>query len=136
MKPAVKVLVIIAAVIGIIWAIVGFFGVAIGGGFVAAFKETKEAAQKTVETSAVIMMKLAGSFIAIVAGLIFGIISAGQEVNRIAGIVLSALLIICGVAATMWASYVAGPLYCLCGILALIANAAAKARMAEEKRNG
>jgi hypothetical protein len=126
MKTAVKILVIITAVIGIIWAIVGFFGVALGGGI----------ATKTMMASEMTMAKLAGSFIAIIAGLIFGIIAADKEVKQIAGIILSALLILSGVAATIWASFVAGPLYILSGILALIANSAIKPKVAEKKGNG
>jgi len=135
MKAAVKILVIIAAVVGIVWAIVGFFGLAFAGGTAAAFEKSKETAQKIVSTTAVAMMKLVGSFIVITAGLIFGIIASGKEVNRIAGIILGALLIICGVAATLWASYAAGPLYILCGILVLAANAAEKPKAAEEKKD-
>lgn len=126
MKTAVKILVIIAAVIGIIWAIVGFFGMAIGGGFLAAFEETEEAVQEIVEPSVMTMMKLVGSFVVIIAGLIFGVIASGKETKPVAGIVLSALLIVCGISATVWASYIAGPLYILCGILGLVANATAK----------
>ncbi len=133
MKTAIKILVIIAAVIGIVWAIVGFFGVAIGGGFLAAFEESDDAAREVVESSAMTMMKLVGTFVVIIAGLIFGVIASGKETKPVAGIVLSALLIVCGISATVWASYVSGPLYILCGILALVANATGKRSTAQNE---
>jgi hypothetical protein len=130
MKTAVKVLVIIAGVIGIIWPIVGFFGTAIGGSLAAVFAETEEAEREFFFGSISIMMKLLGSSIVVVAGLVFGIIAAGKEIRRVPGIVLSVLLIVSGVLATALASFVTGPMYVLAGILAVIANAVGRGRSA------
>ena len=72
------------------------------------------------------MLMMIGSFIAIIVGLIFGIISSNKETKRIKGIILSLLLLFSGIIATICASYVAGPIYILCGILALISNSTSK----------
>jgi hypothetical protein len=130
MKDAVRVLVIIAAVIGIIWSIVGFVVILFGGAFVAAGQETIgkniNAAEATETTSVNLMLMMIGSFIAIIVGLVLGIISSSKETKRISGIILSVLLLFSGIIATICASYVAGPMYVLCGILALISNSTSK----------
>ncbi|HOV39751.1 MAG TPA: hypothetical protein PLG79_13580 [Spirochaetales bacterium] len=130
MKDAVRLLVIIAAVIGIIWSIVGFIGILFGGAFVAAGQEAigknTTAAEATETTTVNLILMMIGSFIAIIIGLIFGIISSNKETKRIRGIILSLLLLFSGIIATICASYVAGPIYILCGILALISNSTSK----------
>ncbi len=135
MKTAIKVLVIIAFVIGVIWSIVGFFGVWFGGAIVASgqevFEEDSEAAAETTEATATIMLKMIGSFLVIIAGFIFGLISCGKEVKKATSITMGVLLIICGVLAIIWTSYVAGPLYILSGILASISGSSAKPLTAE-----
>jgi len=129
MKTAVRILVIIAGVVGIVWAIIGFFGVAAGGSISTVF-QTADEAKQTIEQSTTTMTKLIGSLIFVVAGLIFGTMASGKESKKVTGIVLSVLLILCGIITTSLASYVTGPIYVLCGILALIANAASKRSIA------
>ncbi len=136
MKTAVKVLVIIAGVVGIIWSIVGFFSILFGGAFIAAGQETigkdAVAAKQTASTSVSLMLKMIGSLVVVVAGLVFGIISSSKEIKPIPGIILAALLLGSGILATIWASYVAGPIYLLCGLLAIIANAISKGKATRE----
>lgn len=50
MKKAAKILCIIALVIGIIWAIVGFFGVWFGGATVSAFQDVTGDSSRATDT--------------------------------------------------------------------------------------
>ena len=69
MKKAAKILCIIAMIIGLIWAVVGFFGTWIGGAVVGAVQETvenSESANATMEKSVSIMLRLLGSFVVVI----------------------------------------------------------------------
>ncbi len=120
MKTAIKVLVIIGIIIGIIWSFLGFFGSAI----FAVIDQDKEAKYENVG------VKSALALVAIILGLVFGIIASGKTAGKGTTIVMGVLLGGSGLIATILYSYVAGPIYILGGFLAIIAGLVQKQKLA------
>ena len=125
MKSAIKILVIIACIIGIIWSLVGIFGGAFFGGIKAAFEEKQEA-EKTKEEYVNTSLRHIGSFIMVTIGLIFGIVGSGKKSKKITTIINGSLLLFCGIMAFTWLSYFAGSIYVLCGFLLIIVGLVSK----------
>ena len=128
MKTAIKVLVILGVIIGIIWSFFGFFGSAVFSvmeegltGEIAPGKETK------YENVGV---KSAFALVAIILGLVFGIIASGKTAGKGTTIVMGVLLGGSGIIATILYSLVAGPIYILGGLLAIIAGLVQKRKLA------
>ena len=103
MKTAIKVLVILGVIIGIIWSFFGFFG--------SALLSYEDLGVKSVF-----------ALVAIILGLVFGIIASGKTAGKGTTIVMGVLLGGSGLIATILYSYVAGPIYILGGFLAIIAG--------------
>ena len=117
MKTAVKVLVIIGAVIGFIWGIVAFFGRAFAGAMV----EIAEVEEGAEELKDVGVNAFVGFFVVIV-GLVFGLVCAREKSSKATTIVNGLLLLLCGIAATALQSWIAGPLYVVSGFLGFLAG--------------
>ncbi len=120
MKTAIKVLVILGIIIGIIWSFFGFFGSALFS-VITPDKETK---YENVGA------KSALALAAIILGLVFGIIASGKTAGKGTTIVMGILLGGSGLIATILYSYVAGPIYILGGFLAIIAGLVQKQKLA------
>lgn len=119
MKTAIKVLVIIGVIIGIVWSFFGFFG----SGVLMSFEKTfsgLEAEKEAKYTDAAVRSVFA--LILIIVGLVFGIIASKKATGKITTIIMGVLLGACGITATILYSYIAGPIYALCGLLAIIAG--------------
>jgi len=129
MKTAIKVLVIIGVIIGIIWSFVGFFG---AGAFLGIEKgltgEVSEEKQSKYENVGV---RSAFALMAIIVGLVFGIIASVKTSGKVTMIVMGVLLGGSGIIATILYSYVAGPIYILGGFLAIIAGLVQKRKVLE-----
>jgi len=117
MKTASKILIIIGSIIGILWSIIGFFSVWFGGAVAITL-------DKNIKTEDVtdIMLKMIGSFIVIIIGLILGIIAANKKTKKITTIILGILLLSSGILATVWHSYATGPIYILSSLLLILAG--------------
>lgn len=128
MKKAIKILTIIGGVVGIIWSIVQFFTLLFGGAIVAATKDTigSGGGRQVMESAKSGMLASIGSIIAVIVGLIFGILASGKKIGRMPTIIHGFLLLVAGVLATIWHSYVAGPMYILGALLAILAGAMMK----------
>ena len=120
MKTAIKVLVIIGVIIGIIWSFFGFFGTAFFSGMEKGL--TGEIAPDKEAKYADVGVKSVIAFVAIILGLVFGIIASGKTAGKGTTIVMGVLLGGSGIIATILYSFVAGPIYILGGFLAIIAG--------------
>ncbi len=112
MKTAVRVLVIIGAVIGFIWGIVAFFGSAFG----AAIVEESSEELKDIGVNAFV------AFFVVIVGFVFGIVCAREKSSKATTIVNGLLLLLCGIAATALQSWIAGPIYVVGGFLGFLAG--------------
>ena len=128
MKTAIKVLVLLGVIIGIIWSFLGFFGSA----FFAGMEEglTGEIAPGKEAKYVNVGVKSAFALVAIILGLVFGIIASGKTVGKGTTIVMGVLLGGSGIIATILYSFVAGPIYILGGFLAIIAGLVQKQKLA------
>ncbi len=128
MKTAIKVLVIIGVIIGIIWSFLGFFGSA----FFSVWEEglTGEISPDRAAKYENVGVKSAFALVAIILGLVFGIIASGKTAGKGTTIVMGILLGGSGLIATILYSYVAGPIYILGGLLAIIAGLVQKRKLA------
>ena len=125
MKTAVRVLVIIAAVIGFIWSVTIFSGGILTGGIEGALTELTEGkaeSEKVVEIYATAITKTIFASIFIIAGLVFGIVCSEAKSSKTTTIVNSLLLLLCGIAATALQSWIAGPLYIISGFLGFLSG--------------
>ena len=120
MKTAIKVLVIIGVIIGIIWSFLGFFGAAFFMGMEEGLTGSIETEKEAKYTD--VAVKSAFALMAIIIGLVFAIIASKKATGKITTIVMGVLLGGCGIGATVLYSYVAGPIYVLCGLMAVIAG--------------
>lgn len=127
MKKAVKILIIITCIIGIIWSLIGIVGGILLGGFNAAFEDSQKSSEVKIEKYTNSVMKHIGSFFLICFGLIFGIVATAEKTKKILSIANSIFLLLCGIFATILLSYLCGPLYILCGLLIIINNLITKA---------
>ncbi len=128
MKKAAKILCIIAMIIGLIWAVVGFFGTWIGGAVVGAVQETvenSESANATMEKSVGIMLKLLGSFVVVIIGGVLGIVGANKKPS-LNPIILGILTFMCGYLLFPLSNYVAAALYLVAGLLLFLAGVTTK----------
>ena len=128
MKTAIKVLVIIGVIIGIIWSFLGFFGSAV-------FSVMEEGLTGEISPDKAVKyenvgVKSAFALVAIILGLVFGIIASGKTAGKGTTIVMGILLGGSGLIATILYSYVAGPIYILGGLLAIIAGLVQKQKLA------
>lgn len=126
MKSASKILSIIACVIGILWSVIGFFTVALGAGFMSAsakMNNQQAQASQAINTGATIMLALIGALIMIIVGMIFSAVGNAEQASPKKSLVNDLLLLFCGILATAWHSYVAGPIYIISGILTTCAGA-------------
>ncbi len=112
MKTAVRVLVIIGAVIGFIWGIVAFFGSAFG----AAIVEESSEELKDIGVNAFV------AFFVVIVGFVFCIVCAREKSSKATTIVNGLLLLLCGIAATALQSWIAGPIYVVGGFLGFLAG--------------
>jgi len=130
MKKAAKILCIIALIIGLIWATVGFFGSWIGGAVVATGQEflgnDSAGADSTMETSVNIMLRLLGSFVVVIIGGVLGIVGASKEPSKLKPTILGILTFICGFVLFPLSNYVAAALYLVAGLLLLLAGLTTK----------
>ena len=130
MKTAVRVLVIIAAVIGFIWSVTIFSGGILTGGIEGALTELTEGkaeSEKVVEIYATVITKVIFAFIFIIAGLVFGIVCAREKSSKTTTIINGLLLLLCGIAATALQSWVAGPICVVGGFLGFLSGLMIKA---------
>ncbi|MFW6139216.1 MAG: hypothetical protein ACOC7U_08585 [Spirochaetota bacterium] len=82
----------------------------------------KKKRKKKYEATTDFAVLSALSLIPIITGLVFGIIASAKESIKVVILIMGVLLIGCGVLATVWNSYVSGPIYVLAGLLAVIAG--------------
>ena len=120
MKTAVKVLVIIGAVIGFIWGVVAFFGSAFAGAIVEIAEEEGAEELQDVGVNAFV------AFFVVIAGLVFGLVCAREKSGKATTIVNGLLLLLCGIAATALQSWIAGPLYVVGGFIGFLAGLMSK----------
>ncbi len=121
MKTAVKVLVIVGAVIGFIWGIVAFFGSAFAGAMVE-IAEVEEGAEELQDVGVNGFV----AFFVVIAGLVFGLVCAREKSGKATTIVNGLLLLLCGIAATALQSWIAGPLYVVGGFIGFLAGLMSK----------
>ena len=120
MKTAVRVLVIIGAVIGFIWAVVAFFGSAFAGAIVEIAEEEGAEELQDVGVNAFV------AFFMVIAGLVVGLVCAREKSGKATTIVNGLLLLLCGIAATALQSWIAGPLYVVGGFIGFLAGLMSK----------
>ena len=115
MKKAAKILSIIALVIGIIWAIVGFFGSWVGGAVISAGQEViaedSQGAHSTLDSTVNVMLNLIGSLLIVVIGGVLGIIGSDKKPSKIKPLIFGILTLICGILLFPLYSYLAAFLY-------------------------
>jgi hypothetical protein len=129
MKTAIKILVIIGVIIGIIWSLFGFFGAGVFLGIEKGL--TGEIAQERQSKYEDVGVRSAFALMVIIVGLVFGIIASVKTSGKTTTIVMGVLLGGSGVIATILYSYVAGPIYSLGGLLAIIAGLVQKQKVLE-----
>jgi FtsH-binding integral membrane protein len=126
MRKAVKILCIIALVVGLIWAAVGFFGVLIGGAAVATFQDDAQSAVSTMEKTEGLMIRHLGGFVVVIIGGVLGIVGSGNESSKMKLMILGILTLISGCGLFPLSNYVAAGLYALAGLLLLLAGLTTK----------
>ena len=137
MKKATKVLCIIALIIGLIWATVGFFGSWFGGAVSAAVdtlvSDTQSAAS-TIENTAMLMIRLIGSFIVVIIAGVLGIVGSDKKSTKVKAIILGLLTIICGCFLFPLNNYVAAVIYLFAGFFLFLAGVGTKQAKLEENK--
>ena len=131
MKTAVKVLSIIALIIGIIWAFVGFFGSWLGGAIYAASQSVGgeiDDASKTISSTAINMIKLIFSFIIVIIAGVLGIVGSDKKPARIKSIVLGSIIMVCGASLFPLNNWIAAVLYVISGLILIISGAVTKVK--------
>jgi len=129
MKTAVKVLCIISLIIGLIWATVGFFGSWFGGAVSASvdlLTYNPKGASSTMENTAMLMIRLIGSFIVVIIGGVLGIVGSDKKPNKVKSIVLGILTVVCGCVLFPLSNYISAVLYLVAGFLLFLAGVIAK----------
>ncbi|MDR3300966.1 MAG: hypothetical protein LBT01_00355 [Spirochaetaceae bacterium] len=139
MKMAAKVLCIIALIVGLIWATVGFFGSWVGGAVSAAGKvlsnDSKGAASAISDTS-MLMIRLIGSFVVVIIAGVLGIVGSDKKPAKLKTIILGLLTFICGCFLFPLNNYIAAVIYLVAGFLLLLAGLIVKPEKQEEKMPG
>lgn len=126
MKKAAKVLVIIGLVIGLIWAVIGFFGSWFGGAVKAAVIDSSKDVPKTIENTETTMLKMIGGFVVVIAAGVLGIVGSDKDKKRIGTILLGTLTLVGGVVLMIWSNWIAAALYIVAGFLLVLAGATLK----------
>lgn len=136
MKTAAKILCIIALVIGIIWATVGFFGSWVGGSVISAgqevFAEDSQGANSTLDSTVNIMLKLIGSFVIVIIGGVLGIIGSDKKPSKLKPLIFGVLTLICGIILFPLHNYVAASLYLIAGLLLVLSGLTTKMQVENE----
>ena len=126
MKSASKILTIIACVIGILWSVIGipiaFVGTAAVAGLASAGGDPSQTAHLR-DTAISTTLGLIGAFIMMVLGMVFSAVGNAETAGRTKTMTMGVLLLLCGIFATAWHSYVAGLIYVFSGVLTLLAGA-------------
>lgn len=126
MKTAAKILCIIALIVGLIWATVGFFGAWVGGAFIASGKEVfyndSAGADATMESSVNFMLKFIGSFIVIIIGGVLGIVGSKKAPSQMKLIILGILVYTSGWILFPLNNYVAAVIYIVAGLLLVVSG--------------
>jgi hypothetical protein len=126
MKNASKILTIIACVLGILWSIIGaavvFFGSAAVAGLSEAGGDRSHTAQLQ-HTAVNTTLALIGALIVIIVGMVFSAVGNAETASRAKTLTMGILLLLCGILATAWHSFVAGPIYAFSGLLTILAGA-------------
>jgi hypothetical protein len=136
MKTAAKVLCIIALIVGLIWATVGFFGSWVGGAVSAAgkitiFNDTRGAALTFIDAAST-MIRLFGSFIVVIIAGVLGIAGADKKPTKLKPIILGLLTFMCGCFLFPLNNYIAAVLYLVAGFLLFLAGMIAKPKKQKE----
>ena len=132
MKRAAKILCIIALIIGIIWAAVGFFGSWFGGAVVATVEEMSQnsaSADATMETTVNTMLRLLGSFVVVIIAGVLGIVGAKKTPSQMKPIILGILTYISGWVLFPLNNYVAAAIYLVAGFLLVLAGLTTKSQV-------
>ncbi|NDV47903.1 DUF4348 domain-containing protein [Paludibacter sp. 221] len=139
MKKAAKILCIIALVIGIIWAVVGFFGSWVGGAVISAgqevFAEDSQGANSTMENSVNVMLKFIGSFVIVIIGGVLGIIGSDKKPSKVKPLIFGVLTLICGIILFPLHNYVAAFLYLVAGLLLVLGGLTTKTQNKNESKD-
>lgn len=126
MKTAAKILCIIALIVGLIWATVGFFGAWVGGAFIASgnevFYNDSAGADATMESSVNFMLKFIGSFIVIIIGGVLGIVGSNKAPSQMKLIILGILVYTSGWILFPLNNYVAAVIYIVAGLLLVVSG--------------
>lgn len=138
MKTAAKILCIIALIVGLIWATVGFFGSWVGGAVIATgeevFANDSVSADATMETSVNFMLKFIGSFIVVIIGGVLGIVGAKKTPSQMKPIILGILTYISGWALFPLNNYVAAAIYLVAGLLLVLAGLTTKIQVENQTK--
>jgi hypothetical protein len=137
MKTAAKVLCIIALIVGLIWATVGFFGSWVGGGVSAGVQvliDDTQGAASTVENTVNLMIRLIGSFIVVIAGGVLGIVGADKNPAKVKTIILGLLTGISGCFLFPLNNYIPAVIYLFAGFLLLLAGLTTKEKSIAGRR--
>ena len=130
MKTAAKVLSIIALIIGLIWATVGFFGSWAGGAVTAAgqavlLNDARGAATTITDTSE-LMVRLVGSFIVVIIAGVMGIVGSDNKPAKAKPIILGMLTFLCGWFLFPLNNYIAAVLFLFVGFFLFLAGLTTK----------
>ena len=137
MKTAVKILCIIALIIGIIWATVGFFGSWVGGAVVSTVEDMSQdsaSADSTMEKSVNFMLKFIGSFIVVIIGGVLGIVGSKKAPSQMKPIILCILTYISGWVLFPLNNYVAAAIYLVAGLLLVLAGLTTKIQIENQTK--
>lgn len=138
MKTAVKILCIIALIIGIIWATVGFFGSWVGGAVIATgeevFANDSVSADATMGKSVNFMLKFIGSFIVVIIGGVLGIVGSKKAPSQMKPIILGILTYISGWVLFPLNNYVAAAIYLVAGLLLVLAGLTTKIQIENQTK--
>jgi len=121
MKTGAKIVCIIALVIGLIWATIGFFGAGIGGALSSSFQDS-ETSSATIQSTANVMIKLIGSFVVVIIGGVLGIVGSDKKPAKTKTIILGSITLVCGIVLFPLHNYIAAVLLIVAGLLLLIAG--------------
>jgi len=129
MKTGAKVLCIIALIIGLIWATVGFFGSWAGGAVTATVQSMTYESQRaatTINDTANLMIRLIGSFIIVIIAGVLGIVGSDKKSSKMKPIILGLLVFVCGCILFPLNNYIAAVLYLVAGFLLFLAGLVSK----------
>jgi hypothetical protein len=136
MKTAAKVLCILALVIGLIWASVGFFSNWIGGavsaGFKAGFLDDSTGATSTLYKAANSMIGHIAGFILVILAGVLGLVGTDKNPKKGKTLILGILTFVLGILLLVLGNYIAGVLYLIAGVLLFFAGITTKENITEK----